>query len=118
VALRKDRPEDQPYTLWEIQCELDLEEFAPNQFKGKGVPLPYLVTMDKDSQQILAVRRDWKPEDEDCTRKRMYVKYPYVPGPRLLRHRAAQHPRQFLGGDDGGVAARLDAACSPTSHPS
>jgi hypothetical protein len=81
VALRKDRPEDQPYTLWEIQCELDLEEFAPKQFKGKGVPLPYLVTMDKDSMTILSVRRDWKPEDEDCTRKKMYVKYPYVPGP-------------------------------------
>lgn len=81
VALRKDRPEDQPYTLWEIQCELDIEEFAPPQFKGKGVPLPYLVTMDKDSQQILAIRRDWKTEDEDCTRKQMYVKYPYVPGP-------------------------------------
>lgn len=81
IALRKDRPEDQPYTLWEIQCELDLEEFAPRQFKGSEVPLPYLVTMDKDSQQILSVRRDWKPEDEDCARKQMYVKYPYVPGP-------------------------------------
>lgn len=81
VALRKDRPEDQPYTLWEVQCELDLDQFAPKQFKGRGVPLPYLVTLDKDSQQILALRRDWKPEDEDCTRKRMYVKYPYVPGP-------------------------------------
>lgn len=81
VALRKDRPEDQPYTLWEIQCELDLEEFAPKQFKDMGVPLPYLVTLDKDSRQILAIRRDWKTEDEDCTRKQMYVKYPYVPGP-------------------------------------
>lgn len=81
VAINKQRPEDMPYTLWEIQCELDLPEFAPTQFKNTGVPLPYLVTMDKDSQQILAVRRDWKPEDEDCFRKQMYVKYPYVPGP-------------------------------------
>lgn len=77
----KTRPEDQPYTLWETQCELDLEEFAPKEFKGKGIPLPYLVTIEKDSRVILAVRRDWKPEDEDCMRKRMYVKYPYVPGP-------------------------------------
>lgn len=76
-----ERPEDEPYTIWEIQCELDLPEFAPGKFKGKGIPLPYLVTMDKDTQQILAVRRDWKPEDEECERKRMYVKYPYVPGP-------------------------------------
>jgi hypothetical protein len=32
----KDRPEDQPYTLWEIQCELDLEEFAPKPVQGQG----------------------------------------------------------------------------------
>ena len=81
VTLNKDRPEDMPYTVWEIQCELDLPEFAPPQWKNTGVPLPYLVTMDKDSQQILAIRRDWKPEDEECERKKMYVKYPYVPGP-------------------------------------
>jgi len=76
-----ERPEDEPYTIWEIQCELDLPEYAPAKFKGKGIPLPYLVTMDKDTQEILAIRRDWKPEDEECERKRMYVKYPYVPGP-------------------------------------
>lgn len=81
VASAKTRPEDQPYTLWECQCELDLDQFAPPAYKGKGIPLPYLVTLDKDSMQILAIRRDWKPEDEECERKRMYVKYPYIPGP-------------------------------------
>jgi hypothetical protein len=75
------RQEDQPYTLWECQCELDLPDYAPAKFKDKGIPLPYLVTMDKDSKEILAVRRDWHEEDEECERKRMYVKYPYVPGP-------------------------------------
>lgn len=81
VASSKARPEDQPYTLWETQCELDLDEFAPAEYRGKGINLPYCVTMDKDTMQILAIRRDWKPEDEECERKRMYVKYPYVPGP-------------------------------------
>lgn len=75
------RPEDQPYTVWETQCELDLDEFAPEQFKGKGVALPYLVSLDKDSQQVLAIRRDWDEDDENCMRLQMYVKYPYVPGP-------------------------------------
>ena len=75
------RPEDHPYTLWETQCEIDLEEFAPGKFKGKGVPLPYLVTMDKDAREILAIRRDWHEDDEDCQRARLYIKYPYVPGP-------------------------------------
>lgn len=80
---QKDRPEDQPYNLYETQCELDLDEFIPDgsNFKGEGIPLPYLVTIDKDSREILAVRRDWEEEDEHCERKRLYVRYPYVPGP-------------------------------------
>lgn len=75
------RPEDQPYTLYETQCELLLPAFSPKAFAEKQVPLPFLVTIEKDSRVILSVRRDWKPEDEDCKRKQMYVKYPYVPGP-------------------------------------
>lgn len=83
TATQKTRPEDQPYTIWEIQCELDLDDFVPrkSKFKDEGIPLPYLVTMDKDSREILALRRDWDKEDEECERKRMYVRYPYVPGP-------------------------------------
>ena len=79
----EDRPEDKPYTIWETQCELDLDEFVPkgSKFKGEGIPLPYLVTIDKDNEEILAVRRDWDESDEHCTRLRMYVKYPYIPGP-------------------------------------
>jgi hypothetical protein len=75
------RPEDQPYTVWECQCEIDLPEFAPGKFKEEGIPLPYLVTMDKDSREVLSIRRDWREEDTDCQRKQLYVRWPYVPGP-------------------------------------
>jgi len=80
------RPEDQPYTLYETQCELNLPEFsrepyAPKGFADKGIALPFLVTIEKDSRKILAIRRDWKPDDEECIRKQMYVKFPYIPGP-------------------------------------
>ncbi len=77
----RDRPEDRPYVVWETQCELDLPEFAPGKFKDEKIPLPYLVTIDKESKEILAIRRDWKEDDPECHRKRLYVKYPYVPGP-------------------------------------
>jgi hypothetical protein len=80
VAIPK-RQEDQPYTLWETQCELDLDDYAPADFKGEGIPLPYRVTIDKDTRKILALHRDWNEDDKDCRRKRLYVKYPYVPGP-------------------------------------
>lgn len=79
----QNRPEDQPYTIYEIQCELDLDQFIPagSKLKGEGIPLPYLVSIDKDSRAVLAIRRDWDEDNEECERKRMYVKYPYVPGP-------------------------------------
>ena len=81
VQVRPERPEDQPYTLWETQCELDLPEYAPGKFKDEGIPLPYLVTLDKDSREILNLRRDWDENDAECQRTRMYVKFPLVPGP-------------------------------------
>lgn len=77
----RERPEDQPFTIWECQCELDLDEYAPKGFKGEGIPLPYIVTMDKDSREILSLRRDWDPEDDQAQRDTLYIKYPYVPGP-------------------------------------
>lgn len=80
-ATKQNRPEDTPFVLWETQCELNLAAFAPKEFADRDIALPFLVTLEKDSRTVLAIRRDWKPEDEDCARKRMYVKYPYIPGP-------------------------------------
>lgn len=80
VKARQDRPEDQPYTLYECYCEVVLDEFAPKQFKGKELPLPFKITIDKDSREILEVRRFWDEDDEQCMRKKRIVKYPYVEG--------------------------------------
>ncbi len=74
------RPEDQPYTLYECYCEWDLDEYAPKQFKGKSIPLPYRVTIDKDSREILEIHRNWKEDDEACLPRKYFVRYPYVEG--------------------------------------
>jgi len=81
-GVRKDqtRPEDQPYTLYEVCCDRDLPDLEPETFalKGKGVPLPYLVTIEKDSRRILAVNRNWDEDDEYCTIRRRYVVWDFV----------------------------------------
>jgi hypothetical protein len=74
------RPEDREYTIYECYCELDLDEFAPKQFKGKGLPLPYRVTIEHDSRKILDIRRNWKEEDEQCLAKRFFVQFPFIRG--------------------------------------
>jgi hypothetical protein len=74
------RPEDRDYELYETYCELDLDEFAPKKFKGKGLPLPYRVTIEKDSRKVLDVRRNWDEDDPECLPKQFFVQFPFVRG--------------------------------------
>lgn len=81
-GVRRDdtRPEDMPYTVYECRCELEIEwdRFLPKQFKGRGVPVPYSVSIEKDSRRILAIYRDWRQEDNDANRRRTYVRYCFI----------------------------------------
>lgn len=74
------RPEDNDYEIYETYCELELDEFAPKQFKGKKLPLPYRVTIERNTRKILDIRRNWKEDDEQCNPKRYFVQYPFVRG--------------------------------------
>lgn len=78
IKTRQDRPEDQPYTLYECYCEWDFNEFAPKQFKGEGIPLPYRVTLEKDTRVVLEIHRNWKKDDEACLPRKYFVKYPFI----------------------------------------
>jgi hypothetical protein len=78
VRTGTERPEETPYNLYETYAEVDINEFAPTQFKGKRLPLPFRVTIDVDSRQVLDIRRDWEEKDDRCLRKRTWVKYPYI----------------------------------------
>ncbi|MCV9940921.1 hypothetical protein OIU35_31610 [Boseaceae bacterium BT-24-1] len=75
------REEDQPRTIYECYCEIDVPGYEHKE-KGKitGLPLPFKVTIDKDSRKILELRRNWKEGDELYEAKRTFVKYPFVPG--------------------------------------
>ncbi len=76
----QQRPEDRDYDLYETYCELDLDQFAPKEFKGKGLPLPYRVTIERTSQKILDIRRNWNEDDEQCMPKQFFVQFPFVRG--------------------------------------
>lgn len=71
---------DEDYTVYETYCELDLDEFAPKHFKGEGLPLPYRVTIEKDSRQVLSIIRNWNEDDEQCIAKRFFVQFPFIRG--------------------------------------
>ena len=73
--------DNKPRVIWECYCELDLPGYEHKE-KGEatGLRLPYRVTMDKVSQQVLEIRRWWKKDDESYLRRRVFVDYTFVPG--------------------------------------
>jgi hypothetical protein len=80
ITTTVQRPEDRNYEIYEIYCELDLDEFAPKPFKGKGLPLPYRVTIEKESRKILDIRRNWQEKDSQCIAKQYFVQFPFIRG--------------------------------------
>jgi len=80
VPARPTRPEDGSYIVFECYCELDIDEFAPEQFKGKSLPLPYIVTIEEQSRQILQIRRNWKEDDAMCLARHRFVQFPFIRG--------------------------------------
>jgi len=74
------QPKDADYEIYECYCEWDLEKFAPKQCKDKELPLPYVVTIEKESRQVLAVRRNWEEDDEQALAKRFFVQFPFIRG--------------------------------------
>jgi len=73
---------DDRYKLLEIQVNLDIEGFEDKDDDGEptGIALPYIVTVEKGSQTVLAIRRNWRPEDETKQKRNHFVHYGYVPG--------------------------------------
>jgi len=67
---------DERYTLYEAHVDLDL----PGYEDDDGIARPYVVTLIKGSNEVLAIRRNWR-EDDTLKLKRMhFVHYQYIPG--------------------------------------
>ncbi len=72
---------DDRYKLLEMHVDLVLpdDEFAKDESKA-GIAVPYVITIEKSSQTILAIRRNWNPDDEMKQKRNHFVHYAYVPG--------------------------------------
>lgn len=73
---------DSRYKLIEMQVDLDLPGFEHEDEKGNktGLKLPYIVTIEYGSMAVLAVRRNWEPDDETFQKRQHFVHYAYIPG--------------------------------------
>ena len=73
---------DSRYKLLEMQVNLDLSgyEHKDDDDEETGIALPYVVTIEKGSNTILAIRRNWEPDDDTYQKRQHLVHYGYVPG--------------------------------------
>jgi len=73
---------DNRFKLLEMQVELDLEGYEHEDDDGEltGIALPYIVTIEVGTATILAIRRNWKPDDEFYQKRNHFVHYGYIPG--------------------------------------
>ena len=70
------------FPIYEIHTYLNLDHFIKNNSEeyDDEVPLPYVITIDKISKEILAIRRNWEEDDQDKKRTNYFVQYNYLPG--------------------------------------
>jgi hypothetical protein len=74
-------PDDQEREFYECYCEIEIPGFE-HELDGEetGLPLPYKVVIDKESRQILEIRRNWDEDDEFCMPLNRIVAYMFIPG--------------------------------------
>ncbi len=76
-----DASNDDRYKILEMNVNLDLEGFEDKDGNRKtGIALPYIVTIDKGTTEILSIRRNWNQDDDKKQRREHFVHYGYVPG--------------------------------------
>jgi hypothetical protein len=73
---------DDRFQLLEMHVEMDLPGYEDVDDKNNetGIALPYIVTIEKGTQTILSIRRNWLEDDRFKTRRQHFVHYGYIPG--------------------------------------
>jgi hypothetical protein len=105
--------------LLEFNVEWDLEGFEDKDEDGEetGIKLPYVITIEEYSNQVVGIRRNWKKDSPVKKRKEWFVHYPLIEGPGAyglgfvhliggLTKSATSAMRQLI---DAGTLANLPA---------
>jgi len=88
IQERKDRETgfsatfDDRFEIYEAHVDLDIPGYEDKNKDGEptGIALPYVVTMMRGTNQVLAIRRNWKEDDDLKLKRHHFVHYQYIPG--------------------------------------
>ena len=68
--------DDDRYQIYEIHVDYDL----PGYEDEDGIALPYVITLERGTTEILSIRRNWDEDDKHKLKRQHFVQYTYVPG--------------------------------------
>ena len=72
---------DNRFKVLEMHVDLDLEGYEDeDDGEQTGIALPYVVTIERSTQTVLSIRRNWNPDDDTKQKRQHFVHYGYVPG--------------------------------------
>ena len=92
------------HTLLEVHANVDLGE-DPDQ-----LALPYIITIDYESQRVLSIRRNWKEEDSLKRKRTYFIHYKYLPGLGFYGFGLIQMIGGLQHASTGALRALLDSA--------
>jgi hypothetical protein len=73
---------DDRYKLLEMHVDIVIEDdkYRDKEENNLEIALPYVVTIDKETETVLSIRRNWNPDDKKKLKRNHFVHYSYVPG--------------------------------------
>ena len=74
--------EEEVFTILEFHTNLDLDGFEDKDQAGDmtGIKLPYIVTLDAGSREVLSIRRNYQPNDPLKKKIEYFVHFKFLPG--------------------------------------
>jgi hypothetical protein len=76
--------DDDRYSIYEIHADLVIDgvdsEGDEDDEDALQIAKPYVVTLERGSNKVLAIRRNWNPDDPLMLKRQHFVHYVYVPG--------------------------------------
>ena len=69
--------DDDRYSLYEIHADITIEGVDEDD---DDIAKPYIITLDRGTGEVLAIRRNWNPDDMLMLKRQHFVHYVYVPG--------------------------------------
>jgi len=78
-GLSPTKDKEYQYNILEMHVDIDLEEYEVENSEKK-IKVPYIVTIDEGSQEVLSIYRNYLPDDQLFTRREYFVHYKFLPG--------------------------------------